>query len=101
MAPRYKLSDSESEPDEPLVTVPSDKVLEQGLRDEVAAIFHKGNMEDLTVKRVRLAAEKKLGVKEGFFKSTGDWKVRSDQIIRDEVVRFYHSFETRQHRKQR
>jgi hypothetical protein len=87
MAARYKLSDSESYSDEPLNPLPSDKALERGLRDKVAAIFYSGNMEELTVKRVRLAAEKKLGLQEGFFKTTGDWKARSDQIIKDEVVR--------------
>lgn len=90
MAPRYKLSDSESESEADAPEVPSDKVLEQGLRDEVAAIFKSGNMDDLTVKRVRLAVEKKLGLEEGFFKSTDDWKSRSDQIIKDEVVRPSH-----------
>lgn len=89
MAPRYKLSDSESGSDTALPHVPSDKVLEQKLRDEVAGIFASGDMDNLTVKRVRLAAEKKLGVAEGFFKTTDDWKARSDRIIKDEVVRVY------------
>lgn len=87
MAPKYSLSDSESEAEADAATVPSDAVLEQALRDEVAVIFKSGNMEELTVKRVRLAAEKKLGLEEGFFKTKGDWKTRSDQIIKDEVVR--------------
>ncbi|KAJ5118757.1 hypothetical protein N7526_010394 [Penicillium atrosanguineum] len=85
MAPQYKLSDSESESDDPLAGVPSDEMLEKGLRDEVAGIYASGNMENLTVKRVRLAAEKKLGITEGFFKTTNDWKTRSEQIIKDEV----------------
>lgn len=88
MAPKYSLSDSESEAEADARTVPSDAVLEQALRDEVATVFKSGNMEELTVKRVRLATEKKLGIEEGFFKTTGDWKTRSDQIIKDEVVRF-------------
>lgn len=87
MAPKYSLSDSESEAEADAPTVPSDAVLERALRDEVAVIFKSGNMEELTVKRVRLAAEKKLGLEEGFFKTKGDWKTRSDQIIKDEVVR--------------
>lgn len=94
MARQYKLSDSESESDNPLPRVPSDEALEQGLRDEVAGIYASGNMENLTVKRVRLAAEKKMGLTEGFFKTTDAWKGRSDQIIKDEVVRLYNSFET-------
>lgn len=87
MAPRYKFSDSESESEADVPKALSDKALVQGLRDEVAAIFKSGNIDDLTVKRVRLAVEKKLGLEEGFFKSTDDWRSRSDQIIKDEVVR--------------
>lgn len=87
MGPKYKLSDSESESEPDVSTVPFDKSLEKGLRDEIARIFKSGNMEDLTVKRVRLAAEKKLGLAEGYFKTTGDWKARSEQIIKAEVVR--------------
>ena len=87
MAPKYSLSDSESAAEADARTRPSDAALEQALRDEVAKIFKSGNMEELTVKRVRLATEKKLGIEEGFFKNTGDWKTRSDQIIKDEVVR--------------
>ncbi|KAJ5652062.1 hypothetical protein N7507_009488 [Penicillium longicatenatum] len=85
MGPKYKLSDSESESEPVVLAVLSDKQLEQGLRDEVAGIFKSGNMEELTVKRVRLAAEKKLGLAEGYFKTTGDWKARSEQIIKAEV----------------
>lgn len=87
MSPKYRLSDSESESEADAPAVPSNKRLEQGLRDEVAAIFKSGNTEELTVKRVRLAVEKRLGLGEGFFKSTSDWKTRSDEIIKEEVVR--------------
>ncbi|KAJ5909760.1 Transcriptional regulator [Penicillium tannophilum] len=85
MGPKYKLSDSESESEPDVSTAPSDKQLEKGLRDEVAGIFKSGNMEELTVKRVRLATEKQLGLAEGYFKTTGDWKARSEQIIKAEV----------------
>jgi hypothetical protein len=88
MAPKYTMSDSEEEVDV-APTVPSDQALEKGLRDGVAAVYKAGNMEELTVKRVRLAVEKKLGLTEGYFKSTDDWKARSEEIIRDEVVRKY------------
>ncbi|KAJ5161086.1 hypothetical protein N7492_006478 [Penicillium capsulatum] len=85
MAPKYTLSDSESEAEASVPANPSDKALERGLRDEVAGIYKSGKMDELTVKRVRLAVEKALGLTEGFFKTTGDWKTRSDQIIKDEV----------------
>ncbi|KAL4996356.1 hypothetical protein BDV10DRAFT_111437 [Aspergillus recurvatus] len=90
MVPRYAVadsdSDSESESDQPETSPqPSDKELERALRETVAKIFRTGKMEELTVKRVRLAAEKTLQLEEGFFKSNGDWKARSDKIIKDEV----------------
>ncbi|KAK6838796.1 hypothetical protein RU639_000137 [Aspergillus parasiticus] len=87
MAPRRRVvSDSESESDEPVgPSVPSDDALEKALRDTVAKIYKSGNMEELTVKRVRMAAEKALGVEEGFFKGSSIWKSKSDQIIKDEV----------------
>jgi hypothetical protein len=89
MSPRYTVadSDSESEPDQSATPPhPSDKELERALREAVARIFKTGKMEELTVKRVRLAAEKALKLQEGFFKSNDDWKARSDTIIKDEVV---------------
>ncbi|KAE8412009.1 hypothetical protein BDV36DRAFT_272756 [Aspergillus pseudocaelatus] len=87
MVPRRRVvSDSESEFDEPVApSVPSDDALEKALRDTVAKVYKSGNMEELTVKRVRTAAEKALGVDEGFFKGSSTWKSKSDQIIKDEV----------------
>ncbi|RMJ25595.1 hypothetical protein PHISP_03516 [Aspergillus sp. HF37] len=88
MPRRYALSDSESESDQPLSSArsgPSEDAMEKALRDTVARIYHEGNMEDLTVKRVRAAAEKSLGLDEGFFKADASWKGRSDGIIKDEV----------------
>ncbi|KAL4960794.1 putative transcriptional regulator [Aspergillus stella-maris] len=86
MAPKYAVDESDSEGAESVESPqPSDKQLERALRDAVAKIFKTGKTEELTVKRVRLAAEQALKIEEGFFKSTGDWKARSDQIIKDEV----------------
>ncbi|KAL2827087.1 hypothetical protein BJY01DRAFT_229407, partial [Aspergillus pseudoustus] len=79
-------SDSESEPDlSDAPTQPSDKQIEKGLRDAVAKIYKTGRMEELTVKRVRLATEKAMQLEEGFFKANGEWKAQSEQIIRNEV----------------
>ncbi|KAJ5520212.1 hypothetical protein N7463_000665 [Penicillium fimorum] len=86
MPPKYTMSDSESEAEGEEPNAPSDQALEKSLRDQVAAIFKSGNMEELTVKRVRLAAEATLGLTAGYFKSTGDWKARSENIIKGEVV---------------
>ncbi|CAG8909965.1 unnamed protein product [Penicillium egyptiacum] len=89
MPPKYTMftmSDPESEAEGEVPNTPSDQILEKSLRDQVAAIFKSGNMEELTVKRVRLAAEATLGLAKGYFKSTGDWKGRSENIIKDEVA---------------
>ncbi|KGO52906.1 hypothetical protein PEX1_062340 [Penicillium expansum] len=85
MPPKYTMSDSESEAEVDVPNTPSDQALEKALRDQVATIFKSGNMEELTVKRVRLAAEETLGLTAGYFKSTDDWKARSETIIKDEV----------------
>lgn len=68
-------------------SISSDGRLEKALRDTVANIFRTGKLEELTVKRVRLAAETTLGLDEGFFKAHDEWKTRSEQIIKDEAVR--------------
>lgn len=67
-------------------SVPDDETIEQGLRDVVANIFQKGTLDDLTVKRVRAATEKSLGLDEGFFKGDESWKPRSDAVIKQEAV---------------
>lgn len=87
MAPRYALSSSEPESEaESAPAVPADDVLERALRDAVAKVYKSGKMEELTVKRIRLAAEKSLKLEEGFYRSQGDWKTRSEQIIKNQVV---------------
>lgn len=91
MPPRLSVSDSEdSESENQRGGPPSDAQLERALRDTVAKVFRSGNLEDLTVKRVRAATEKALGLEEGFFKGHERWKAESDRIIRDEVVCFFY-----------
>ena len=65
--------------------VPDDTVLEQELRQIVRQIYKAGNLEELTVKRVRTAAEKNLGLDDGFFKES-QWKDKSKAIIENEAV---------------
>lgn len=79
------MSDSESDISAPAKN-PSEKTLTAGLRDAVATIFKTGKEEELTIKRVRLAAEKALGLEQGFFRNDETWKAMSDEIIRDEAV---------------
>ena len=83
MAPRYALSDSDSGDERSL---PSTAKMEKALRDAVAEVFRSRKMDQLTVKRMRLAAEKALGLEEGFFKHDAEWKGESERIIKDEVV---------------
>ncbi|KLJ10854.1 hypothetical protein EMPG_13794 [Blastomyces silverae] len=80
------MSDSDSDSDSlSSAGIPSDDVLEKGLRDTVAAIFKKGNLEQLTVKRVRATTEKALTLDEGFYKNDEVWKAKSDRIIKQEA----------------
>ena len=79
------MSDSELSSAPP---IPSDATLEKALRDAVGEVYRGGNRENLTVKRMRLAAEKALDLQEGFFKGDATWKVESERIIKDEAVRF-------------
>ena len=66
---------------------PSQSTLEQALRLAVQRVYKLGNLEELTVKRVRSAAEKDLDLEDGFFKSDETWKERSKNVIQSEVVR--------------
>lgn len=84
----FFLSDSEgqSEPEQAARSVPSDDVIETTLRRMVFDVWSTEKFEELTVRRIRGKAEKALGLDEGFFKGDERWKVKSDQIIKDEVV---------------
>ncbi|CAG8232190.1 unnamed protein product [Penicillium salamii] len=84
MPPKYRMSDSESEAEAEAPSTHSDHSLEKALREQVASIFKSGNMAELTVKRVRHAVENKLGLTAEYFKTTGDWKKRSEEIIKEE-----------------
>ncbi|RMZ82151.1 hypothetical protein DV738_g1848, partial [Chaetothyriales sp. CBS 135597] len=75
---------SDSDPsDDPRTAVPPHEVLEQSLRREVVRTTKSG--ADVTVKRIRDASEKKLGLPEGFYKSHATWKGLSKTIIEDQV----------------
>ncbi|EZF25446.1 hypothetical protein H112_02244 [Trichophyton rubrum D6] len=78
------MSDLESET-RPSSGLPSAEAIEQGLRATVAKIYKSGNLDELTVKRVRLATEKILGLEQGVLKAHAEWKQKSDEIIKDEV----------------
>ena len=64
----------------------SDVELEQALRHAVQSICQTGNLQNLTVKRVRKAAEKNLKLPEEFFKLHQTWKDKSKAVIEEEAV---------------
>lgn len=66
---------------------PSQAALEQALRNAVERVYRLGNLEELTVKRIRAAVEQDLDLEEDFFKTNGTWKEKSKNIIQSEVVR--------------
>lgn len=65
----------------------SQAALEQALRNAVQRVYKLGNLEELTVKRIRTAAEQDLDLEEDFFKTDSTWKGTSKKIIESEVVR--------------
>lgn len=65
---------------------PSDATLEQALRHAVQNVYKSGDLEQLTVKRLRKAAEEDLDLQAGFFKQGAAWKEKSKAIIESEVV---------------
>lgn len=69
------------------VKLPSNIQLEYALRHAVQIVYKNGNVEDLTIKRIRNAAEKNLDLEDGFFKNDATWKEKSKSIIQAEVVR--------------
>jgi hypothetical protein len=66
-------------------STPSDSLLEQELRTVVRRFYDEGRLDDITVKRVRKAAQDNLKLEDGFFKSNA-WKDRSKDIIAEEAV---------------
>jgi hypothetical protein len=65
--------------------VPPDAEMEQSLRHEVVKATEAG--VDFTLRQIRTASEKKLGLPEGFYKEHQSWKDKSKEIVQDEIVR--------------
>ncbi|MCJ1390876.1 hypothetical protein MMC18_003737 [Xylographa bjoerkii] len=63
---------------------PSVKFLEQSLRNAVRDVYKTGDLEELTVKRIRKAVEENLNLQEDFFKEPA-WKDKSKEIIEEEA----------------
>lgn len=75
------MSDSDSH-----AAIPADSEIETTLRAIVARLYKAGDHDELTVKRVRKAAEMRLELPDGFLKENEDWKMKSKDIIGDEHV---------------
>ena len=66
---------------------PSDAKLESALREAVQDVYKTGNLEELTIRRIRKTVEEWLGLDEGFFKTDAVWKDQSKVVVQLEVVR--------------
>lgn len=80
--PTTKMSDFESD-----IALPTDFRIEDTLRAIVARLYNSEDHENLTIKRVRKAAEVKLELPEDYLKENAIWKSKSKDIIADEHVR--------------
>lgn len=67
--------------------VPPHSALEEALRNAIRRVYQSGALENLTVKRIRKAAEEVLDLDEDYFKNDSVWKEKSKNIIQAEVVR--------------
>ena len=68
---------------------PSAAVLEQALRNAVEEVYRSGDLDNLTVKRIRKAVEADLDLQDDFFKNDPEWKEKSKIIIQSKVVRIW------------
>ena len=65
---------------------PSRLILQEALRNAVRAVYRSGDLDNLTVKRIRKSVEVELDLQDDFFKSDSAWKEESKDIIQSEVV---------------
>lgn len=66
-------------------SIPPDEAVDNALRNAVTNTFRTGKLEELTVRRMRSAAEGALGLQEGFLRGNAVWKKRSDRVVKGEV----------------
>ncbi|KAF6219406.1 hypothetical protein HO133_005232 [Letharia lupina] len=64
---------------------PSEVVLEQALRNAVREVYRSGDLDQLTVKRIRKFVETDLDLQDDFFKNDPAWKGKSRNLIQSEV----------------
>ncbi|KAI9801641.1 MAG: hypothetical protein M1833_002323 [Piccolia ochrophora] len=68
-------------------SIPSDSVLTNALQQAVGRVFDSGQLDNLTVKRVRATVESTLHLPTDYFKNRSIWKDRSKDVILEEVDR--------------
>ena len=66
---------------------PTDATLELNLRNAVRQVYMNGDLENLTVRRVRRFVEEELNLEDGFFRDDPVWNKKSKGVIQSEVVR--------------
>lgn len=72
--------------------IPKDSQIEGALRAIVARLYKSGDHSELTVKRVRKAAEVELELPDDYLKENAAWKSKSKGIIADEHVSCFNTF---------
>lgn len=70
-------------------SAPSTAALKQALRDAVREVYRSGDLDNLTIKRIRKSVEANLDLQDDFFKNDPAWKEKSKNIIQAEVVRVW------------
>jgi hypothetical protein len=66
---------------------PSSATIESAICSVISHLYATNNITDLTVKRVRAAAEKKCGLPNGWLKGSDEWCERSKEFIAAEAHR--------------
>ncbi|KAI9800248.1 MAG: hypothetical protein M1825_004232 [Sarcosagium campestre] len=62
-------------------SIPTAQRLELHLRDAVKKVFASGRLDELTVKRIRIAVEAELSLPKDYFKDDPIWKEKSKEVI--------------------
>jgi hypothetical protein len=69
---------------------PSDEEIEQALLDATYQVYQ-AFPDETTVNKVRKQTEENLGLEEGFL-SSGDWKKKSKELVKERAVSFRNSY---------
>lgn len=70
-----------------MTTSPTDTEIVQQLRAAAKRVFDEGDLDQLTVRRVRQLAESALSLERDYFRNDAQWKLRSKVLIESFGVR--------------